>query len=57
MEVPPVEGEFAGLHTKAVVVDRELAFIGSMNFDPRSFEINTEAGAFIRSPGLARDCG
>lgn len=55
VEVPPVEGEFVGLHTKSVVVDRELAFIGSMNFDPRSFNINTEAGAFIRSPGLAEE--
>ena len=24
-----------------------------MNFDPRSFNINTEAGAFVESPGLA----
>ncbi len=55
VEVPPVQGEFVGLHTKAVVIDRELSFIGSMNFDPRSFNINTEAGAFIKSPGLARE--
>jgi putative cardiolipin synthase len=55
VDVPPVEGEFVGLHTKAVVVDREYVFIGSMNFDPRSFNINTEAGVFVRSPGLAGD--
>jgi len=55
VNVPPVQGEFVGLHTKAVVVDREYVFIGSMNFDPRSFNINTEAGAFVRSPGLAED--
>jgi len=55
VNVPPVKGEFVGLHTKAVVVDREYVFIGSMNFDPRSFNINTEAGAFVRSPGLAED--
>jgi putative cardiolipin synthase len=53
VDVPPVEGEFVGLHTKAVVVDRNKVFIGSMNFDPRSFNINTEAGAFVESPGLA----
>jgi putative cardiolipin synthase len=53
VDVPPVEGEFIGLHTKAVVVDRNKVFIGSMNFDPRSFNINTEAGAFVESPGLA----
>jgi len=55
VDVPPVVSGFTGLHTKAVVVDREYAFIGSMNFDPRSFRINTEAGVFVRSPGLARE--
>jgi putative cardiolipin synthase len=55
VDVPPVQGEFVGLHTKSVVVDREYVFIGSMNFDPRSFNINTEAGAFVRSPGLAAE--
>ncbi|MEE4219014.1 MAG: phospholipase D family protein [Xanthomonadales bacterium] len=55
VNVPPVQGEFIGLHTKAFVVDREKVFIGSMNFDPRSFNINTEAGAFVHSPGLAED--
>jgi len=54
VDIPPVKGEFVGLHTKAVVVDRNKVFIGSMNFDPRSFNINTEAGAFVESPGLAR---
>lgn len=52
VDVPPVEGDFVGLHTKAVVVDGKKVFIGSMNFDPRSFNINTEAGAFVESPGL-----
>ena len=55
VDVPPVSGEFVGLHTKAFVVDREYAFVGSMNFDPRSVNINTESGAFVRSPGLAED--
>jgi len=55
VDVPPVEGEFTGLHTKAFVVDRKKVFIGSMNFDPRSININTEAGAFVHSPGLAED--
>ncbi|MEN8205916.1 MAG: phospholipase D family protein [Pseudomonadota bacterium] len=52
VDVPPVQGGFTGLHTKSVVVDRRYAFIGSMNFDPRSANINTEAGAFVDSPGL-----
>lgn len=55
VEVPPVEAEFVGLHTKAVVIDRRYVFIGSMNFDPRSFRTNTEAGAFVDSPDLAAD--
>ena len=55
VDVPPVSGEFVGLHTKAFVVDREKVFIGSMNFDPRSFNINTEAGALVHSPPLAED--
>jgi hypothetical protein len=55
VEVPPNKGEFVGLHTKAFVIDRRLSFIGSMNFDPRSAAINTEAGAFINSPELAQD--
>jgi len=38
------------LHTKAILIDRETVFIGSLNFDPRSIEINTEKGVFIESP-------
>jgi len=53
VDVPPVESEFTSLHTKAVVIDSELVFIGSMNMDPRSANINTEMGAVIQSPGLA----
>lgn len=55
VDVPPVHGGFMGLHTKSFVVDRRLCFIGSMNFDPRSINLNAEAGAFIDSPGLAAD--
>jgi putative cardiolipin synthase len=55
VDVPPVQGGFVGLHTKAFVVDRKKVFVGSMNFDPRSFAINAEAGAFIASEGLAGD--
>ena len=42
------------LHAKAVVVDERLAYIGSMNLDPRSATLNTEFGALIDSPALAR---
>jgi len=41
------------LHTKAMVFDRETVFIGSMNLDPRSTDINTEMGMLIPSKELA----
>jgi cardiolipin synthase C len=41
------------LHAKSAVVDREKVFIGSMNFDPRSDQHNTEFGMFIDSPQIA----
>jgi putative cardiolipin synthase len=41
------------LHAKSAVVDRARVFIGSMNFDPRSNQHNTEMGMFIESPVLA----
>lgn len=43
----------AGLHTKALVFDAESLFIGSFNVDPRSANINTEAGLYVESPELA----
>ncbi len=43
------------LHAKLVVIDRKRLFIGSMNLDPRSASINTELGAVIDSPPLARE--
>ena len=49
-------GESLGrLHAKLLVIDRQVVFIGSMNFDPRSATINTELGAIIASPPLARE--
>ena len=43
----------ARLHAKTVVVDEHLAYIGSMNLDPRSATLNTELGALINRPALA----
>jgi putative cardiolipin synthase len=50
---PPIEPGFLGLHSKAIVVDDRLSFIGSPNIDPRSLRINTEIGFFIESEELA----
>ncbi|GMU42509.1 MAG: phospholipase D family protein [Xanthomonadales bacterium] len=43
----------ASLHTKAVVIDGRIAFVGSFNLDPRSTWINTEMGVFIDDPRFA----
>lgn len=37
----------ASLHTKAVIVDGRVSFVGSFNLDPRSTWINTEMGALV----------
>ena len=41
------------LHTKAMIVDRRWAFVGSMNLDPRSANLNTEMGVLVDSEALA----
>jgi putative cardiolipin synthase len=51
--VPPIMPEFLGLHSKAIVVDDDLSFVGSPNIDPRSLLINTEIGFIVESPELA----
>ncbi len=41
------------LHTKAFLIDRRYLFVGSLNLDPRSVEINAEMGLLIDSPEFA----
>lgn len=36
-----------GMHAKSLVFDGEVAMIGSHNFDPRSDDLNTEAGLIV----------
>jgi putative cardiolipin synthase len=45
-------GNYA-LHAKLYVFDRKKLFVGSMNFDKRSKQLNTEIGLIIDSPELA----
>jgi putative cardiolipin synthase len=52
VDTPPVRDGFVGLHVKAMVVDRERSFIGSMNLDPRSEVFNSEMGVIVHSPAL-----
>ena len=50
---PPVPPVFA-LHAKSMVVDGEVAVIGTFNLDPRSQNLNTEVGAVVHNARLAR---
>jgi putative cardiolipin synthase len=45
-------GNYA-LHGKLYVFDRKTLFVGSMNFDQRSKNLNTEIGLLIASPELS----
>jgi putative cardiolipin synthase len=45
----------SSLHAKALTVDGRRAFVGSFNFDPRSFFLNTEMGILVDSPALAAE--
>ena len=48
-------GEGSGvltLHTKLILIDRRYLFVGSLNLDPRSLEINSEMGLLIDSEEL-----
>lgn len=46
---------FFCMHAKSLVVDDRVAFIGSYNLDPRSENLNTEAGLLIEDEVLARE--
>jgi len=41
------------LHTKSVVVDRELVFFGTLNLDIRSFQLNFELTLLVYDGGFA----
>ena len=43
----------ASLHAKAFIIDREQVFVGSLNLDPRSLDLNTELGFVVESRELA----
>jgi phosphatidylserine/phosphatidylglycerophosphate/cardiolipin synthase-like enzyme len=42
-----------GLHSKSMVIDEQVAIVGSHNFDPRSAEMNTESLVLVRDPVFA----
>src|SRR5690606_6415338 len=43
------------LHTKALLVDDDLAIVGSANFDSRSFSLNFEVSMVFRDAGVTAD--
>ncbi|HSW15736.1 MAG TPA: phospholipase D family protein [Ramlibacter sp.] len=45
----------ASLHSKAVIIDRRIAVIGSMNLDLRSTLQNSEVALIVRSAALSRE--
>jgi putative cardiolipin synthase len=53
LEDGSVELEHLTLHTKGIIIDRRYTFVGSLNLDPRSIDINTEMGVMIDSTDLA----
>lgn len=45
----------ASLHAKTFLIDQRHVFVGSLNLDPRSVELNTELGLVVNSKALAAD--
>jgi len=50
-----ITGSRASLHAKTFVFDRRAVFIGSLNLDPRSIQLNTEIGLVCESAPLSED--
>ena len=49
-----ISGSHASLHAKTFVFDRRAVFIGSLNLDPRSVQLNTEIGVVCESEPFAQ---
>ena len=50
-DAPP----FVCIHAKSLVVDERVAFVGSFNLDPRSENLNTEAGLLVEDEAFAAE--
>jgi len=48
-----ISGSSASLHAKTFIFDRRAVFIGSLNLDPRSAQLNTEIGVVSETEGMA----
>jgi len=49
-----LEKPFSSIHAKSLVIDDDLSYIGSFNFDPRSINLNTEIGVIVRDRAFAK---
>ncbi|MGR5484591.1 phospholipase D-like domain-containing protein [Vibrio alfacsensis] len=45
----------SSLHAKAMLIDEHTLFVGSMNWDPRSAELNTEMAVVIEQPEYVQE--
>jgi len=45
----------SSLHAKTMAMDKDIMFVGSFNFDPRSLNINTEIGIVFQDPKITSD--
>ena len=52
-QVPAGSSVKLTMHSKAAIFDRKRLYVGSLNFDPRSIEINTELGLFLSDRTMA----
>jgi len=52
LEDGTTEFEQLTMHTKGILIDRRYTFVGSLNIDPRSIDLNTEMGVMIDSESL-----
>ena len=43
------------LHSKTLIIDDEIASVGTANMDNRSFTLNFEVNAFIYDEAIARN--
>ena len=52
-EIVPAKKQ--SLHSKYILFDDDLVYVGSLNLDPRSMFLNTELGVILEAPALAAE--
>ena len=53
-QVPEGSDTKLTLHTKMILIDDNITFIGSLNFDPRSIKLNSEFGLFLEDRAITQ---